>query len=321
MPDASPWDGLTTPEADFNVRRVAADGPVSCFWGLDISGSCLFIVELQGDHTAQFRKNAVTLNGVDVELRTGSAGEQRLVLVLDKQVDRDLFGGMCRTLVSALAGASDSPSALAVTLAHLSRWKLFMAGSGGRHLSDEAIRGLFAELIFLKELIEAVGSARAVGAWLGPERSHQDFILGNTAVEIKSMSGAERSAVRISSEDQLETPNDNLFLRIYRLSELADAPGALSLNGLISLIEARIDDSDALLEFTRKLLAHAYAPLAEYDEPLFAVSEIRSYRAEDTFPRLVRSSLPSGIMKVSYDIRLEAIEAFKVENDIVFEGL
>ncbi|WP_254229107.1 PD-(D/E)XK motif protein [Agrobacterium salinitolerans] len=41
---------------------------------------------------------------------------------------------------------------------------------------------------------------------------------GNTAVEIKSLSGTERSTVRISSEDQLESLNDNLFLRIYRLT-------------------------------------------------------------------------------------------------------
>lgn len=48
-------------------------------------------------------------------------------------------------------------------------------------------------------------SAVAVEAWLGPEKSHQDFIFGNTAVEIKSLSGTERSTVRISSEDQLKS--------------------------------------------------------------------------------------------------------------------
>lgn len=88
----------------------------------------------------------------------------------------------------------------------------------------EEVRGLFAEIVFLMELIDRqMSSGAAVEAWLGPERSHQDFMFGNTAVEVKSLSGAERSSVRISSEDQLESLNDALFLRVYRLSSLADA--------------------------------------------------------------------------------------------------
>jgi len=321
MPDTSPWDSLSTPEADFNVLQVAGERAVPCFWGRDISGACLFIVELAGDHTAQFRKNAVSLNGVSIDLRTGSPGVQRLVLALEKQVDRDLFENMCKALASALVAAPDSATALAVSLAHLERWKLFMAGRGRKHLSDEAVRGLFAELRFLWELMSAVGSSKAIAAWLGPERSHQDFIFGNTAVEIKSLSGAERSAVRISSEDQLEPLNDNLFLRIYRLSALTDAPGALSLNGIISRTEAEIDDADALTDFSRKLVAHGYAPIIEYDEPLFEVSDIRTFQVSEQFPRLVRSGLPSGIGRVAYNINLEAIDAFKVDNENVFGGL
>ena len=81
-----------------------------------------------------------------------------------------------------------------------------------------------------------MSSSDAVEAWLGPERSHQDFIFGNTAVEVKSLSGAERSSVRISSEDQLESLNDALFLRVYRLSSLADAAGARSLNEIVTAV-------------------------------------------------------------------------------------
>src|SRR3546814_19068659 len=94
-----------------------------------------------------------------------------------------------------------------LTLAHSRRWKTFLSGRS-QHLSIEEVRGLFAEIVFLTELIDRqMSSSDAVEAWLGPERSHQDFIFGNTAVEVKSLSGAERSSVRISSEDQLESLN------------------------------------------------------------------------------------------------------------------
>lgn len=318
MPESSPWNDITVPSADYNVRQVPGETAVPCFWGRDTTGGCLFIVELQGDHTDQFRRNVVTVHGIDVDLRGGVPGQQRLVLTLEKQVDRDLFEGLCRTLASTLGRATDSASSLAVALAHIRRWKAFLSGRS-QHLSPEEVRGLFAELTFLLELIERQPSSTvAVEAWLGPEKSHQDFIFGNTAVEIKSLSGTERSAVRISSEDQLESLNDELFLRIYRLSSLPDATGAQSLNEIVAAVQTQLAEAEAVEAFDRKLVAHGYAPLPNYDEPRFVVSDVKSYRVVDGFPRLMRSKLPTGIDKVAYDIRLETIAPYVCDDAAVF---
>ena len=318
MTDSSPWDDIAVPGADFNVRQAAVGTAVPCFWGRDAGGACLFIVELQGDHAAEYRKNAVTVNGIDVDLRAGDQGQQHLILTLERQVDRDLFEGLCRTLASSLEHATDSASSLAVSLAHIRRWKTFLSGRS-HHLSIEEVRGLFAEIIFLMELIDRqMSSSAAVEAWLGPERSHQDFMFGNTAVEVKSLSGAERSSIRISSEDQLESLSDALFLRVYRLSSLADAAGARSLNEIVSAFQARLGEADAVEAFDRKLVAHGYAPLPDYDEPRFVVSDVRSYRVGDGFPRLMRSQLPTGIANVAYDIRLEAIVPYECYEAAIF---
>lgn len=320
MSESSPWDNIAVPGADFNVRQVPGETAVRCFWGRDTTGACLFIAELQGDHTDQFRKNVATVHGIDVDLRVGESGQQRLVLTLEKQVDRDLFEGLCRTLASALGRATDSASSLAVALAHIRRWKTFMSGRS-QHLSAEEVRGLFAELTFLLELIERQASTTAaVEAWLGPEKSHQDFIFGNTAVEIKSLSGTERSTVRISSEDQLESLNDELFLRIYRLSSLPDATGAQSLNEIVTAVQTLLAEAEAVEAFDRKLIAHGYAPLPDYDQPRFVVSDRHSYRVVEGFPRLMRSQLPTGIDRVGYDIRLETIAPYGCDNEGVFGG-
>lgn len=319
MPDSSPWDSIGVPTLDFNVRQVSEKTAVPCFWGRDSNGDCLFIIELHGDYTAQYRKAAITVNGIDVDLRSGRAGQQLLVLTLEKQVDRDLFEGLCRTLASALENASDSANSLAVALTHIRRWKSFFSGRGGQRLSPEEIRGLFAELTFLLELINnKISTIEGVRSWLGPEKSHQDFILANTAIEIKSLSGSERNTVRISSEDQLESLNEDLFLRIYRLSNLHDVNGACSLNAAVTTVENRLSDAEAIAEFHRKLIVHGYAPLPEYDEPHLTVSEIRSYRVEEGFPRLIRSQLSEGVSKVAYDIKLEAISSYQCDNQVVF---
>src|SRR3546814_19787273 len=86
--------------------------------------------------------------------------------------------------------------------------------------------------------------------------------------------------------------SSDLFLRVYRLSSLADAAGARSLNEIVTAVQARLGEADAVEAFDRKLVAHGYAPLPDYDEPRFVVSDVRSYRVGDGFPRLMRSQLP-----------------------------
>ncbi|MDR5660171.1 PD-(D/E)XK motif protein [Burkholderia cenocepacia] len=320
MSESSPWDGIGVPGTDFNVRQVMGKMAVPCFWGRDRSGACLFIVELQGDHSVKHRTDAVTVHGIDVDLRTGDVGRQCLVLTLEKEVDRDLFEGLCRTLASALEHATDSTSSLAIALAHIRRWKTFLSGRG-QYLSAQQAQGLFAELAFLLELLDrSVPAVAALEAWLGPDKSHQDFIFGNSAVEIKSISGIERSTVRISSEDQLESLTDALFLRIYRLSNLPDAAGARSLNATVEAVQARLGEAEAVEAFDRKLVAYGYAPLPNYDQPTFVISDIATYRVQDGFPRLIRSQMSTGIEKVTYDIRLEAIAPYECNGAAVFGG-
>ncbi|HEV2577124.1 MAG TPA: PD-(D/E)XK motif protein [Acidobacteriaceae bacterium] len=318
MTETSPWDDIAIPESDFNVRQVPIPTPVPCFWGRDVAGDCLFIVELEGDHGDQFRQHRVTVRGIEVDLRSGEMNRQRLLLTLDRHVDRDLFGGFCKSLASALEQATDSASALSVALTHIRRWKAFLSG-GPQRLSAEEVRGLFAELAFLLELLDRNFTPKAaVEAWLGSEMSQHDYELADSAVEIKSLSGAERNAVRISSEDQLESMKERLFLRTYRLSALRDSSTMRTLNSIVREVEERLD-SESITEFDRKLVIRGYAPLPDYDEPSFAISEVRTYLVAQDFPRLIRSRLDVGIRSVSYEIELEHIPSHQCDSDAIFK--
>lgn len=315
-----PWEGIPAPAADFTVVRVPGTTGVPIYWGRDAAAQCLLIVELDGDFTAQLRRDTVSLHGIGIDLRNGgAAGRQRLVLTLARHIDSDLFLGLCETLISRLKDIAQPATALAVAIAHLKRWKAFLAGRNARLLSPEEIRGLFGELHVLRTLYQdTLPQVTAVNAWCGPDDSHQDFIFGNRAIEVKSLSGRERSAVRISSEDQLESLADELFLLTQRLSEMPTAEQALSLNDIVTLIESELTDAQAIEQFTDKLAGMGYAPLVEYDAPRFVVGGLQGYRVADEFPRLIRSVLPPGIRKVSYDIMLEAIAPFSCDDDDLF---
>jgi len=62
-----------------------------------------------------------------------------------------------------------------------------------------------------------------------------DFIFGQTAVEIKYISGSYADSVKISTESQLTTHLETLHLRIVFLAVDMDCKTGLSLNDFITL--------------------------------------------------------------------------------------
>ncbi len=310
--NSTPWDGIIVPVKEYNVRRAVA-GSTPIFWGKDKLGNCLFIMEISGDHAEYFRKNDPSMHGIHIDLRQQEGG-QSMVLTLEQNIDKDLFLAFCNSLISVLDGITDSAVLLSVALNHIKRWRLFMSLKKLKTLSDANVRGLIAELQFLRFLYQnRLSCVDAVSAWNGPDRFQQDFMFGNTAVEVKSLSGSERNTVRISSESQLESVCDNLFLVIFHLRIFPDSSHALSLNEMVSSIGSDMDDSAVLENFSGKVSAYGYIPIPEHDTPRFLVTRKTSYHITDQFPRLLRSQLPSGIVQVRYDIELEHIKSFECD--------
>lgn len=312
MTERNPWAKIGTPSSEFTVRRVAEQSRLPIYWGRDTAGRYLFVIGLEGNHVTEFRAHATSLKGIEVDLRQfDSASDQGLVLILESQTDSDLFHSLCLTLVESVKDVEDSSTALRLSLSHLKRWKAFLAGKKGRLLSAEEVRGLFAELLFLRSLYKQyVGQREAVDGWQGPIRAHQDFALRDSVVEIKAISARERSCVRISSEDQLESQAARVYLQIFRLVELPDSDQSLSLNDLVRQIGKELTDAKTVQLYWERLAAYGYAEMLEYDEPKFVVGGTRTYRVSEDFPRLIRSQIPDGVSRVSYDIRLEKIEKF-----------
>jgi P2-related tail formation protein len=316
-----PWDDIKTPQDDLSVRQIKSNNTLPLYWGKDSFGRCVFILELNANGADIFNKNNVPIHGVTLDFRVlTTTGNQGLILVLEKHLDQDLFYSLCETLIHVLSNISDPLVGLSVALSQIKRWKVFMAGKKGKLLNSEEIRGLFSELKFMQRMLEKIESELEVlEAWRGPETSHQDFIFANSAVEVKSLSGRERSVVTISSEDQLESLNCNLYLQILRLIDIPKSKHSLSLNKLVKVIEHSLTESAAIEMFDIKLAKAGYVELRAYDKPEFTVAEERTYKVKTGFPRLVRSVLPQGITRVSYDIKLESICDYSCSEDEIWK--
>ena len=71
--------------------------------------------------------------------------------------------------------------------------------------------------------------------------------------------------------------------------------------------------ASAVEELLRRLAAYGYVDIAEYDTPKFVVVPQDAYFVEKDFPRLIRSRIPDGIVRTTYEIELEKIAAFKCD--------
>lgn len=170
---------------------------------------------------------------------------------------------------------------------------------------------LFAELHFLKLLYtHLLNHDEALNAWIGPKGGNQDFVFGDTAVEIKTLSNQGPNLFNIASENQLESPAEKLYLTANRIIESSDLPSTISLNEMVRRIETDLIGNSVLDEYQTKLAEVGYAELPYYDNPSMQIAEVHVYEVTDGFPRIIRSKIPNGIQNVKYQLQIDAIEPF-----------
>ncbi len=321
MTSSLPWDDITTPNADYNVRLAKNCGHIPSYWGKNSDGKLIFMIALSGDYTSLFIKEKLLLNGIHVDLQQSNSDNiQNMILTLERKVDSDLFYVLCNSLLNNLCTIVLPEDALVLALQHLKRWRAFLKKKNPRLLTAQEYRGLFAELLFLKKLFATkLSKAAAIEAWKGPDDIHQDFIYSGKAVEVKSLSSSDPSTVRIASENQLETTEEQLHLVTFLLTEKDDHEQAKSLNDLVVEISASINDVDTCGCFEDKLAAYGYIHLPNYDSPLLTETSVKAYDVTKEFPKVIRSELPLGVIRVFYQLELDKISCFMCKLDSVLE--
>jgi len=318
--ERNPWQDISRPISGIHVRKHDDHKSGDIFWAKDSDNTKMLIISLDGDQRDIYNESYIHIKGIKSDLRPyEETGNQCLVLFLESAINSDIFYDFCCTLTGAVKMAENSDGVVFATFQHIRRWKNFL--SGGRNLlTPQQIRGLTGELLFLRQIMQAgYNAGKSLASWIGPDGGNQDFVIGDAAVEIKTLFGRERGKVRISSEEQLETIQSKLFLKIFRLIEVDKDTASFSLNSLILDLRSKMllaDDEDV---FDMKLNSLSYAPLPFYNAPHFKCPEQLIFLVTDDFPRLVRSSLPTGVSNVMYDISIETIKSFACDNEILCE--
>lgn len=291
-------------------QRVSSVHPLDLYVGIDDTArwTLLLISDCQPPHIVPSKM---------ILVKTGKRSDGRwalsFALVDDKY--RDMFILFCEDIIVSSSSFKDKEKAAYFICERYKEWREMLANTQGELLSPQEVKGLLGEMYFLREYLAPLyGIEPAAMSWTGPKRLAQDYIIGDTWYEIKTISST-RTEVSISSIEQLDCvrPGELVVLRADKTS--VTNARAVNLNILYKQLMAEIPSDQVREEFSNMLLRYGYCPRPEYEDAefTFEIKGISRYCVSSDFPCIRRTKLPESVTEASYLLSLAALDAYRKE--------
>lgn len=225
-----------------------------------------------------------------------------------------VFLKLVETILERTASAATAPSAKKALVDAVDEFRRFGANPGNR-LSEGQVRGVFAELVLVRAIAErGVALADVLASWRGPFAltglGNHDFVFPDgSAIEVKSIHQGVRQIV-VASAAQLvpsSTPLDLLVLPLESASNgLPFRQYAADVTSLAVAAGPSVEQAwrDALLSLGLDLEDEWY------DQYRFVVGAWERYQVTQGFPYIDVSTIPPGIVSVSYSLELARLAPF-----------
>ncbi|MGC3859896.1 PD-(D/E)XK motif protein [Micromonospora chersina] len=257
--------------------------------------------------------------GLAIEFATAPDGSTELRVVLTADERREVFNPLIADVATTAHAAEGPVEALTAAIERFEHWRHLLQSIRDTGLSEEARRGLFGELVVLRDhLCPVLPPHEAVSAWRGPTGANQDFELETCAIEVKTGTGRSPRSIVIASERQLDdTGTDHLLLAHLSLDERRGGSGE-SLNAIVgslregspSAVRAELDD---LLIRAGYLSEHRHL----YDELRYTVRGTDFWHVTGDFPRITEADLRPGVGGCRYRISTVGLEQYGVSAEQV----
>lgn len=305
------WESLRPALHDPVVyQRVDESHVLDFYLGREVTGERVLL--LFSDSAAPDGRET---QGIQVSTAKRADGRWSLIIKLLKPELGKIFSQLCEDLVTASRSITNTADGPQFVMNRFGRWQRLLERGATDLLSDNEIRGLIGELIFLETYaIPRYGADAAVDGWVGPVAADQDFRFADFWYEVKAVV-PDSPAVKISSIEQLGvdvTQYEGQLATVCLDRTSPDEPGAVSLCRLVTRIRLLLDAfPHAESVFSDRLLEAKYYDRPEYDNPHFVIKWLYRYSVTPDFPRLTRSSVPEGIRNAKYEIALTSISRFK----------
>ena len=302
------WDSIRSDKTGVGFRRFDTTHVLDFYVGIDSDGRRALLLICPSEPAVQSDMRAVLVKSSERD-----DGRWSLFLILEDIRLLELFSLFCEDLIESSRSNFDLLESFAFVIGRLASWRqLFELGDLGL-LSENQIRGLCGELLYLRTLVDSIGALAAVSAWVGPSRADQDFQAQSHAWEIKTIRpGCD--VIKISSESQLDTKLRSVELVVIELGNCAFASqGAFTLNSMVGEIQNLLKPNyQARLLFDNLLFKAGYILRPEYDALNLVVRNVAVFGVRVGFPCITPSCLPVGVSKVKYELNLTECEVFKI---------
>ncbi|MBR0911501.1 PD-(D/E)XK motif protein [Bradyrhizobium japonicum] len=308
---ATAWDALLGEgrrEPGWHLRRIHIEAPCEISAGIRQPGDVKGLILETSVDSVPPDIDLPRSRGFHVEpqlVGTSRDGRVRFALALTDDTYHDVFAVLCDHVAEAASAAPTARTGLREWIRQLHVWQEFMARHGPDGLSEDAVLGLFGELIILRDqLSPRLGLDAAITAWAGPRGEPNDFELPGGCLEVKATSRQAPSTLQISNLDQLDDHRSRILLTNVRLRP--DRAGT-TLPDLVADLRRRLGDSkrQSLADFNARLIAAGYVDLhANLYPTAWITDRIDLYAVRDRFPRLTRRDVSGGIRSCTYSIAI-----------------
>ena len=252
--------------------------------------------------------------------------ENCIVLELLDKYYFNLFNDLIISLYFKIYNIDEVNKSTSLFINTINKWAAFLANSRNNKLNEKTIRGLFGELTVLNDMLQESSPSNVnniLKSWVGPYDANTDFVFDDKNIEVKTKNTAS-SVVRISSEFQLD---NELGKKIHLLvvSIKTDNSYGENIESIVNRIRKKIHSLggdisilfDALAQ--KSLFNHN---LTEYNKHMYKLNKHDVFDCSliiennSTFPRLIKSELPDFINKVKYNINLQELNKFIIDQKI-----
>ena len=281
-------------------QRVSSTHLLDLYVGIDDTSrwTLLLISEYQPLQVASSRM---------ILVRSGRRPDKKWSLSFSLVDDnyKDMFVLFCEDIVSSSACIKNKEKATRFVGKRYKEWREMLANARGNLLSPSEIKGLLGEMYFLKDfLCTHYGAEKAALSWTGPKRLPQDYIIGDTWFEVKTVSSS-RTEVGISSVEQLDCkkPGELVVVRADKTS--VTNTDAVNLNTLYKELLSMLPNDDSTVMGKLVFTPEAKQP--------FEIKATARYAVSADFPCLRRANLPESVTEAKYSLALTTIDSFRKE--------
>lgn len=309
------------------LRRILPDQPRDvflCIRSPEDQRSVVLGLNHWSDHIAE---GAFESAGISVVANSSDLAphghETSLEIRLNDGQYQTVFDTLIGDVIGVFEDEPDERSAVTSVIRRLNSWQKLLARSRPDGLTPEQQRGLYGELLLLREVLTpALGLANSIQGWTGPDDAAHDFHLGQSAIEVKSTIEVRPTHFRISSEQQLDDSEVTSLFLVHNLLDTRVDPG-MSLVEIVDLIRQESEELSARTLFEEKLITAGYldSHRDRYAAPKYTGRDRVIYEITSEFPRITPATLPDGVEQARYLLSIASTETFRIEQEQLLETI